>query len=154
MADRLSHQTAATASCSAIRRRSFGYASPRSLEQEVGHDQLEGSVLERAEHLGRGAAGRQQTRDHDVRVEHPRTLRARAPPRGVLRLERERFGVPFGELAALHMRSSRSSPRSRRNASSMTSLSPRPVRAALSFTARRTDSSIVKVVRSFATLAS
>lgn len=50
-----------------------------------------------------------------------------------------------------HIRSRKSSPRSRRTASSITSLSPRPERAARSFTARRTDSSMVRVVRTFVT---
>lgn len=44
-------------------------------------------------------------------------------------------------------RSSRSKPRSRRSASSITWLSPLPERAALTFTPRRTSSEIVSVVR-------
>jgi len=47
-------------------------------------------------------------------------------------------------------RSRRSNPSSRRSASSMTSLSPLPVRAPCTFTARSTASSIVSVVRTFA----
>jgi hypothetical protein len=61
----------------------------------------------------------------------------------VLFLNGDPQGLFLVEIAVSQTRSSRSRPRSRRRASSITSLSRRPLRAALTRTARRTLSSRV-----------
>jgi hypothetical protein len=122
----------------------------RALElgkQLLRYDKLDVTLEASLQELGRSALGREESRDEDVRIENDPRQRV---SRDACFASSAR-AIASCSLSSLRAqtRSRRSSPRSRRRASSMTSLSPLPVRAALTFTARRTRSSIVSVVRAF-----
>ncbi len=126
----------------------IGKRTPDLGEQHRRNDQIVGACLPCEKKSGRGAPRRNHGGDQDVGIEDC-AHRARQPRVRCWASVASASASSSSRSFVAHRRSSRSRPRSRRSASSITSLSPLPSLAARTLTARRTSGSIVRVVRTF-----
>ncbi len=146
----------AVASSVATRERSFGYAKARPSSASTALDTT--SSNSPPYHLRKISLGRPDgDKSDEIRTFGSRTTRNHLRRRGLVRCCASTASCMAASSSIrflAQIRSSRSSPRSRRSDSSMTSLSPFPCWAARTRTERRTSRSSVTVVRTFCTSAS